>query len=521
MWGQTAERVLLRSVSPTGNVPFVRFTLNGALEGKFAGCAVASASEEAMRRGQARLTLSYQSGSNVGHAERSRRLRASAKSGVCAALLALASACSNTPTSTNPLANTGAGTGTQFATAGTGTVTPSGTAGTGTLATAGTGTTTTGTAGAGTVAAAGVGAPASAGTGAAGKGTAGTVSTGTAGTVAAAGGTGAAGAGGSTGAGVALKDCKAEDGTTDPCGTYTTAVGTTTPGRKVQLGPLGGQMDKNVGKGFENTVASADMDRTPASCQSFVDLFQQDKLQSSLLLDVRDLDFALFSVYRPANWEEGKTYPILTWGNGTCAMPEGYGALLRYIASYGYVIFAANSRQVSDLTITPKPMVRALDFAFAANEDAKSPYYHKLDTTKVAALGHSQGGAAAVATARDMRVNAAIIFNGGTSASKPFLAMSGERDVTVIAGADSSAYKTAVNAAPKAAYLYFHMVPMTGQFDGHLTLMLQPERVGEPSVQFLNLLLNKDPMAKEWFVGSSCKLCNKPDDFEFGQHGLE
>ena len=260
---------------------------------------------------------------------------------------------------------------------------------------------------------------------------------GTAGTAAGSGDTSGTG-GASAPTGVTLVDCKAEDGTTDPCGTYTTAVGSTTPGMKIQLGPLGGQMEKNVGKGFENTISASDADRTPASCQSFVDLFMQDPQTSKLLLDTKDLDFALFSVYHPANWEAGKTYPIITWGNGTCAMPEGYGALLRLIASYGYVIFAANSRQVSDLSITPKPMVRALDFAFAANEDQTSPYYHKLDTTQVAALGHSQGGAATIATADDKRVTAAIIYNGGKSASKPFLTISADRDIPGI-GASSGA----------------------------------------------------------------------------------
>jgi hypothetical protein len=464
-----------------------------------------------MRRGQATLTRSNRTDSGI-------------KSGVCAALLALASACSSN--ASTPQAVTGAGTfappvaGTSLLpSAGTGTaiagIGSTVIAGTGTIATAGVGSTTAGT---GTATTAGVGSVGSAGT----KATAGTTaSAGTGAAGSGAGGTGAGGAAGSTSGGVTLLDCKAEDGTKEPCGTYTTAAGMKGPGTKVQLGPLGGQMDQNVGKGFENTVSAADQDRTPASCQSFVDLFNQDTQQSKLLLDVKDLDFALYSVYHPANWEAGKKYPIVTWGNGTCAMPEGYGALLRYIASYGYVVFAANSRQVSDLTITPKPMVRALDFAFAANDDANSPYYQKLDTSKVAALGHSQGGAATIATADDKRVNAAIIFNGGSSASKPFLSISGDRDITFIAGADSNALKAGVNAAPKAAYLWYKMIPMTGMYDGHLTLMLQPERVGEPSVQFLNLLLNKDAAAKEWFVGASCKLCNRPTEFEYGQHGLE
>jgi pimeloyl-ACP methyl ester carboxylesterase len=166
-------------------------------------------------------------------------------------------------------------------------------------------------------------------------------------------------------------------------------------------------------------------------------------------------------------------------------------------------------------------MVRALDFAFAANEDETSPYYHKLDTTQVAALGHSQGGAATIATADDKRVTAAIIYNGGKSASKPFLTISADRDIPGIGASSGADLKPGVDAAPKAAFIFYHMVPMTGQYDGHLTLMLQPERVGDPSIKFLDLLLKQDATAKEWFVGANCKLCNMAANLEFGEHGLD
>ena len=79
--------------------------------------------------------------------------------------------------------------------------------------------------------------------------------------------------------------------------------------------------------------------------------------------------------------------PVITWGNGTCAQPEGYGSLLRYIASYGYFIVAANSREVG----TGGPLTKGLDFAQAANKDPSSPYYGHLDMTKVGVMGHSQG----------------------------------------------------------------------------------------------------------------------------------
>jgi dienelactone hydrolase len=50
--------------------------------------------------------------------------------------------------------------------------------------------------------------------------------------------------------------------------------------------------------------------------------------------------------------------------------------------------------------------------------------------TKVGATGHSQGGGATVTAASDSRISALLIWNASTSASKPFLAVSGDSDIT-------------------------------------------------------------------------------------------
>ena len=111
-------------------------------------------------------------------------------------------------------------------------------------------------------------------------------------------------------------------------------------------------MDVNAGAGFENK----DPNDNP-TCPSFVAIFGESAALSKQLLDAersraprrrRTPDPAwtlLYSTYRPATWPEGKI-PVLSWGNGTCAQPEGYGALLRYIASQGFFIVAANNREV-------------------------------------------------------------------------------------------------------------------------------------------------------------------------------
>jgi hypothetical protein len=434
--------------------------------------------------------------------------------------LVLLSACSNNSgTATAPDTGAGAGATTPSTTAGA----PAASGGAGmTSAAAGKPAPTSG--GTGATGAAGKVASV-AGSSAAGTGTAGSPSAtaGASGAVAAVGGAGGAagtaGAGGAASGAVALVDCMA-DGNTSPCGTFTTlgamSPGATIPPVKIQLGPYGGQMDINMGKGFENAINAADSDTSQTTCMGFAALFGQDQASTDQLLNTMNVDFALYTVYRPANWVAGETYPIITWGNGTCAQPEGYGALLRYIASYGYVIVAANSRWVGDAS---QPMLHALDYMFAANADSTSPYYQKLDTTKVGATGHSQGGMATITASTDARIKSVIIFNGGdTAASKPFLTVSGERDIT--GDANDSGLQAVVNGAPQSAFLFYHMVPGTGTLDGHLTLMLQPDRVAEPARRWFDYMLKGDTSSSPWFVGDSCMLCNMSSQFDYGEKGL-
>jgi hypothetical protein len=304
------------------------------------------------------------------------------------------------------------------------------------------------------------------------------------------------------------------------CSSFTTPTGTT-----IQLGPYGAQMDVNVGKGFENTVPSSDTGTQPsATCQTFANLFMETaSLTTELLTTTMNgitVDFSLYSAYRPAVWPS-KPVPVITWGNGTCAQPEGYGALLRYVASYGFFVIAANERQVgtNDTTGTgsAQPMLRALDYAAAANMDSTSPYYQKLDMSKVGAMGHSQGGSATVTAASDSRVKDIIIFNAADTASKPFLAISGDMDIT---GFSASGMAMAANSASvPGAYLFYHNPSGTSadSLKGHLVLMLTPERVTGPTVAWWQMMFNADAAAKAQFLpASTCGLCTHSSDYAYG-----
>jgi hypothetical protein len=298
------------------------------------------------------------------------------------------------------------------------------------------------------------------------------------------GGEGGMGSGGTGGIDTStfIADCKQggdQWGTpqqTGPC-----KSGISTYGVKTDFGPYGASAEINVGAGFET-------DGTDDSifCNSiFIPSFGADPVGSADLMDTHDMDFALYSVFYPGAMPEGEKFPLITWGNGTCAMPEGYGPLLRYVASHGYIVIAANSRSAGS---AGQPMIKALDFMFAENEKEGSKFFGKVDTDKVGAMGHSQGsGATATAVSGDLDL-------GGTPAQ----------------------FDNAVQAAPRpAAWLWYHQIPdavdgsTTGELaPGHLTLMMESERVNEVAVAWWDMMLKGKEDAKPMFIGDSCTLCD-------------
>ncbi len=130
-----------------------------------------------------------------------------------------------------------------------------------------------------------------------------------------------------------------------------------------------------------------------------------------------------FVVYRPKDlyWASTreKKLPILIWGNGGCAdTSTGYERMLTEIASQGYVVIALGEIEMqhnSRKTVhTPSEMMRdAMDWICQQARDKKSDYYDCIDTTKMAAAGHSCGGAQVLCNAGDPRLKTYLILNAG------------------------------------------------------------------------------------------------------------
>jgi pimeloyl-ACP methyl ester carboxylesterase len=103
-----------------------------------------------------------------------------------------------------------------------------------------------------------------------------------------------------------------------------------------------------------------------------------------------------YKLYYPADLGAGGVkHPIITWGNGTNAVPTQYPGLLSQLASWGFAVVASTDTT----TGTGSEMIAAAQYLIDRNTDSSSVFYGKLDVTKVGAVGHSQGAGGAVNTA--------------------------------------------------------------------------------------------------------------------------
>ncbi len=100
-----------------------------------------------------------------------------------------------------------------------------------------------------------------------------------------------------------------------------------------------------------------------------------------------------FDAYYPTNLgANGFKHPILTWGNGTNAVPKQYNYLLTHLASWGFVVIATEDQN----TGVGQTILDGVNFLVHANSDASSIFFQKLDVSQVGALGHSQGASGAI-----------------------------------------------------------------------------------------------------------------------------
>lgn len=127
------------------------------------------------------------------------------------------------------------------------------------------------------------------------------------------------------------------------------------------------------------------------------------------------------TVFRPKDLGSftGKNkLPIIAWGNGACAnSPWEHVNFLSEVSSYGFLVIAIGPMPQEGERgrgrSTSSQLTDAINWAIAQSKDKSSPYYNKIDTTKIAVSGMSCGGLQTLEVAPDPRVTTAVIYNSG------------------------------------------------------------------------------------------------------------
>lgn len=194
-----------------------------------------------------------------------------------------------------------------------------------------------------------------------------------------------------------------------------------------------------------------------------------------------------------------RKHPVILWGNGTFLNPTAYDAFLRHFASHGFIVAAANTTNAG----SGQEMLAGLDNLTTFDGDPASPFYGKVDLTRVGATGHSQGGGGAIQAGADPRVDTVVLQQpgGGNDANLHGTAfyLSGEADTIVPPAYVKSKYASvSIPAAYGDAAGATHVSPVVNgnEYRGPVTAWFRWQLMG-------------DRVARDQFVGP-CAYCTSP-----------
>lgn len=254
---------------------------------------------------------------------------------------------------------------------------------------------------------------------------------------------------------------------------------------------------------------------------------------------------ASHTIYRPADLsgiKGSKKLPIIAWGNGACSNAGLlFQTFLRQVASHGYIVLASGPKNaplpayaqnrseavmpdgsVPSAMTKDEDMQTAINWAIAENKRKDSPYYRKLNPSKIAVMGQSCGGLQTIANSGDKRVKTSIVWNSGTfapgaapagralsGASKESLANFHAPVAYINGGPADLAYGNSVDDVKRIEKVpVFHGWINVGH--GGTFRHQGGGWFGEVGVAWLDWQLKGDRQAAKYFVGPDCTLCKNP-----------
>jgi hypothetical protein len=186
------------------------------------------------------------------------------------------------------------------------------------------------------------------------------------------------------------------------------------------------------------------------------------------------------------------------------------------LATHGFFVLASNTLPgIGTELELGKELTAALDWAVMENTRQGSPFFGKLDTTKLAAMGYSMGSLATFTMANDPRLTTTVHISGGNMVAErvnnlrapaAFFCGIPKPDCTNLLAADCdiAAANCDIDFAMAKTPVFY------GNFaSGHLGILSPPyqEQIQAETVAWLRWQLMADTTLKARFVGPDCAVC--------------
>lgn len=237
------------------------------------------------------------------------------------------------------------------------------------------------------------------------------------------------------------------------------------------------------------------------------------------------------TVFRPKDlsvFSDKNKLPIIAWGNGACTnSPWEHVNFLSEVASYGFLVVAIGPMpqegQRGSGQSKSAQMIDAINWAIAQNGDKTSPYYNKIDISKIAVSGMSCGGLQTIENAPDPRVTTAVICNSGLFVN-PSTAMGGMPNLSkeyllklhtptlyILGGETDIAYSNGMDDFKRINHVPVFVANMKGI--GHGGTYSQPHGgdFAKVAAAWYKWQLKDDREAGKLFMGEPCGLSTWPN----------
>jgi len=249
-----------------------------------------------------------------------------------------------------------------------------------------------------------------------------------------------------------------------------------------------------------------------------------------------------YTIYRPQVLPEQRL-PVVLWGNGGCR-DNGLSAshALREFASHGFLVIANGAPREERPVLAALPaepsvpqggpppppraapdetsvaqLLAAIDWAERVATDPADELFARIDTSRVAATGHSCGGLQALAAGADPRIDTVLVFGSGVY-NRPGSGLSGvgiaKDDLAklhtpvgyILGGPTDIAYPNGTDDFARISHVPVLLANLPVGHGGTLDLANGGDwaRAG---AAWLRWQLKGDAQAAKVFVGEDCGLC--------------